>query len=50
MRTLALCSKLGLRDRLLNLRIGPQERIRKKLIANGVRPEIANDVIKVMEP
>lgn len=37
-------------NRLLNLRIEPDERIRKKLIASGVKPKTANDMIKVIRP
>lgn len=48
LENLFLCSYLGLGKRLLNLRIGPREHLRKKWIAIGIKSDIAEKMMKAM--
>jgi len=45
---LLLSAHLGWGERLLNLRIGPREHFRKKLIASGLKSEVVEKMMKAM--
>ncbi len=48
LENLFLSACLGWGERLLNMRIGPRERLRKKSIADGLKSEVVEAMMKAM--